>query len=90
MSALIRTTFGAGGAGGTGVASGVGAVCQDTIFQYPSSLAHSNAIDVSFRPPAMRKLTAKCSPYSRDSFVGPPGVSRLAQSNRAATSSGTL
>ena len=86
---MIRTTLGSGGAGGTGVTSGVGAVCHDTIFQYPSSLAHSNAIDVSFLVPAVRKLTPKCWPYARDPFVGAPGVSRLAQSNLAATSSGT-
>ena len=86
---MIRTTFGSGGAGGTGVSSGFGAVCQDTIFQYPSSLAHSNAIEVSFPGPAMRKVAPKCWPYARDPFVGAPGVSRLAQSNLAAMSSGT-
>ena len=81
--------FGSGGAGGSGAASASGR-CQDTIFQYPSSLAHSNAIDVFFRDPAMRKLRRTSSPYSRDSFVGPPGVSRLAQSNLVATLAGTL
>ena len=85
---MIRTTVGSGGAGAAGVSSGFGATYQDTIFQYPSSLAHRSAMEVSFLAPAMRKVAPKCWPYSRGRFVGAPGVSRLAQSNLAARSSG--
>ena len=86
---FIRAPAGAGGAGGIGVSRASGSMCQDTIFQYPPSLAHNNATDAFFAGPATRKVAPKCWPYARDPCVGAPGVSRLAQSNLAAKSSGT-